>query len=76
MKIFAKNNMLSREKTESNGAPRNKYCPRGERRAQSEKQVKSNAVDRKAVDIIAGLIRMTVSSRGPSPSPIISKHML
>lgn len=67
--MLAKNRMLNSEKTESKGAPRNKNCPRGDRRAHSEKQVKSSAVDKKAVEIMAGLIRMTVSSKGPSPSP-------
>ena len=71
MKIFAKKRMLSKENIESNGAPRNKYWPRGDSRAQREKQVKSTAVDKKAVEIIVGLIRITVSSSGPSPRPIL-----
>ena len=75
MKIFAKNRMLSSEKIESSGAPRNKYCPRGDNRAQREKQVKIKAVDKKAVEMIAGLIRMTVSNKGPSPRPIYKKPL-
>ena len=45
------------------------YCPLGDIRAQREKQVKIRAVDKKAVEMMAGLMRMTVSSRGPNPSP-------
>lgn len=69
MKIFAKNRMLNNENVESNGAPRNRYCPRGESKAQSEKHVKIKAVAKKAVEIMAGFIRITVSSRGPRPRP-------
>ena len=56
MKILAKKRMLSNENIESNGAPRNKYWPRGDSRAQREKQVKRTAVDKKAVEMMAGLI--------------------
>lgn len=71
MKIFAKKRMLNNENIESNGAPKNKYCPRGDSKAQREKQVKRTAVDKKAVEMIAGFMRITVSSRGPSPKPVL-----
>lgn len=76
MKIFAKKRMLSNENIESSGAPRNKYWPRGDSRAQREKQVKSTAVDKKAVEMMAGLIRITVSNRGPSPRPVLNIDMI
>ena len=62
--------MLRNENKESSGAPKNKYCPRGEIRAHKEKQVKINAVAKNAVGIIDGLIRITVSKSGPNPSPL------
>lgn len=69
MKMLARKRILRSENNDRRGPPRNRYWPRGDIRAQREKQVKINAVDKKAVEMIAGLIRMTVSNRGPSPSP-------
>ena len=72
--MLARNSILRNEKTERRGAPKNKYWPRGDMRAHSEKQVKINEVAKNAVGIIDGLIRMTVSNRGPRPRPGCTKN--
>merc|ERR550517_62565 len=61
---------LRMENRDRSGAPSIRYWPRGESKEQSEKQANIKEVDRKAVGMIAGLIRMTVSKRGPRPKPV------
>lgn len=73
MKILAKKRTVSKVNVERSGAPSRMYCPLGDKRAQREKQVKIKDVDKKAVAIIDGLIRMTMSNRGPNPKPMEQK---
>jgi len=70
MKMLAIKSRLRIENRDNSGAPNIRYCPRGESREQIEKQVNIRLVDRKAVGIIDGFIRMTVSKRGPRPKPV------
>jgi hypothetical protein len=49
--------------------PRYKYLPSGANKATPEKQAKMMLDMRKALGIMAGLIRMAISRRGPVPSP-------
>ena len=69
MKMLASKRMQMSELKESRGPPRNRYWPQGDIRAQREKQLKIRVVDKKAVEMIAGLMPMTISNKGPSPSP-------
>jgi len=69
MKRLARNNMLNIENIDSRGPPRNKNWPRGDSSEHREKHVKIKEVDKKDVGMMAGLIEMTRSSRGPKPRP-------
>lgn len=68
--MLAKKRTVSSEKIERRGAPSKRYCPLGESKEQREKHVKIKEVDKKAVEIIDGLMRITVSNNGPSPKPM------
>ena len=70
MKILARKSRLRSENKDSRGAPNRRYCPRGDASEQREKQVNIRVVDSKAVGMIDGFIRMTVSKRGPRPKPV------
>lgn len=48
---------------------RNANRPRGHIRTQRVKQVNIRAAEKKAVEMITGLMCMTLSKRGPSPNP-------
>lgn len=68
--MFAKNRIVSKVNVERSGAPSRIYCPLRENSEQRVKQVKIKDVDKKAVAIIDGLIRITVSNSGPNPKPV------
>lgn len=76
MKRLARNNMLNIENIDSRGPPRNKNWPRGDSSEHREKHVKIKEVDKKDVGMMAGLIEMTRSSRGPKPRPVSIKMSL